>query len=174
MYVLYSKMDLRSSLAVWENFPSGRPLCFLWKKSCCWLGSGWAKVDALPCRLSSSKGHMHSSHPPLGDSFSFCHFPLTLFWLDTLFMGCDILYFWIDFVFSYCKAFLWTSTSGWYIFFSFSTFWLTCFSLSFSLFASCFPFPSIVNWQVQHSSSQNKTIIENKKSSAPILMRQLY
>lgn len=51
---------------------------------------------------------------------------------------------------------------------------LTCFSLSFSLFASCFPFPSIVNWQVQHSSSQNKTIIENKKSNAPILMRQLY
>lgn len=44
MYVLYSKMDLRSSLAVWENFPSGRPLCFLWKKSLLlvglWLSKG--------------------------------------------------------------------------------------------------------------------------------------
>lgn len=118
LYVLFSEMDLSSYLAAWESFPWGRPLYFLWKKSCCRLGSGWAKVDALPCRLSSCKGCMHSLRIPLGDSFSFCHFPLTIFWLDVLFMGCDIVYFWIDFVFSYCKAFLWTSTSGWYIFFS--------------------------------------------------------
>lgn len=95
------------------------------KAASCWA---LAEQRQMWCsaKLSSSKGHVCSLCPPhlcaapLGDSFSFCHFPLTLFWLDTLFMDCDILYFWIDFLFGYCKAFLWTSTSGWYIFFFFT------------------------------------------------------
>lgn len=59
-------------------------------------------------------------------------------------------------------------------FFSLLIFWLTSFSLSFLPFSSCYSVSSTVNWNIQLSSSRNKTSLENdKKSNAWILMRQL-
>lgn len=138
------------------------------------LGSG--QVSYTPPKGRHAPRTFPTSLLPLWENvFSFCHFPLTLCWLDTLFM--DVIYCISELILcsAIVKHFCGPVPQGDIYFFSPLMFWLTFFSLSFLRFASCFLISSILDWNMQRTSSGNKTSSENDNNwSIFILMRQLY